>query len=568
MKKKFISLLALSLSCMVVLGGCGSKGSKGSSDKSELTDEQVLNLVYEPATTLDVNDVSDSASSTVLTAISEGLVRVKNDGSGDVMEEAGADSWETSKDGLTWTFKLKKGVKWSDGEEVVAQHYVDSVLRILDPEQGFGYAFLAYDIAGAENYNLNGGKVEDVAVKAVDDYTLEFKLAKQVPFFLSKISYTAFLPIRLDEVKELGDTYASDIANRSYNGPFKIESWDNGNSMTMVKNEAYWDAENVYLEKINFTKVDEAATRSQLLDANELDLTQAASGEYLDLWNQQAESGSLVALTGSTPSNAYFEFNTKSDSANGILSNAKIRKAIGLSIDVVTYVKDILKVTIPAQGIVPELMTVGDVKYRDVAKEPLTEDFKKYNNNTEEIQKLFKEGLKELGLQTDDLSKYEITLLSRSETEIGKQRVEWQMQQVSGKLGITVKNVVQADWGTYLKVLQSGEYDFTVKGWNADYNDPMSFLDIWVSGGGNNDTGYASKEYDELLKKASEETDDKKRAELYGKAENLIVNEDAVVRPIYYNEKSDFIKPYVKDMQYPAFGGSYDFKTAYVEGKE
>lgn len=569
MKKRFISLLAIGLSCMMILGGCGKKGPEqsenGGSGSVQMDSEQVLNTIYFEVATLDANDTTDNQSSSILNVVQEGLVRIENNGKGDEIVPAGAEKWEASEDGLTWTFHLRK-MNWSDGEPVVAKHYVDSFQRILNPDNGFAYGFLAYDIEGAEEYNTGKGTIDAVGVKAVDDYTLEFKLKHPVPYFASKVSYTTFHPIRLDVIEKLGDKYASEIKDTVYNGPFKIESWDNGNSMVLVKNDTYWDADNVYLQKINMTKIQEFATQAQLFEAQELDIT-GAQTDYIEKWTERADAGEFQKLTGEDPGSFYLYFNQKSESANGILKNAKIRKAIGLSIDRDVYTKDLVGRFQSAYGIVPTAINVSDEKYRDKVEGPLESDAKTYVNNKEKLQELFKEGLKELGLQTDDLSKYELTYLSQGSSELQKQRSEWLAQQVNGNLGIKINVETQGDWGVYLSIMDKLEYDFTMSGWSADYNDPMSFLDIWVSNGGNNHTGYADTEYDELLKSVYKETEQDKVTEIYKKLENKLVNEDAVISPVYYTDKYAFYQNYVKDIQFTSFGSVYEFKHAYIQGK-
>ncbi|MDI9217589.1 peptide ABC transporter substrate-binding protein [Clostridium tertium] len=569
MKKRFISLLAIGLSCMMILGGCGKKGPEqsenGGSSSVQMDSEQVLNTIYFEVATLDANDTTDNQSSSILSAVEEGLVRIENSGKGDEIVPAGAEKWEASEDGLTWTFHLRK-MNWSDGEPVVAKHYVDSFKRILNPDNGFAYSFLAYDIEGAEEYNTGKGSLDSVGIKATDDYTLEFKLKHSVPYFVSKVSYAVFHPIRLDIIEKLGDQYASNIADRVYSGPFKIESWDNGNSMVLVKNDTYWDADNVYLQKINMTKIQEFATQAQLFEAQELDIT-GAQTDYIEKWTERADAGEFQKLTGEDPGSFYLYFNQKSESANGILKNAKIRKAIGLSIDRDVYTKDLVGRFQSAYGVVPTAINVGDEKYRDKVEGPLESDAKTYVNNKEKLQELFKEGLKELGLQTDDLSKYELTYLSQGSSELQKQRSEWLAQQVNGNLGIKINVETQGDWGVYLSIMDKLEYDFTMSGWSADYNDPMSFLDIWVSNGGNNHTGYADTEYDELLKSVYKETEQDKVTEIYKKLENKLVNEDAVISPVYYTDKYAFYQNYVKDIQFTSFGSVYEFKHAYIQGK-
>ena len=526
-KRRLLSLVLATSLAATAFVGCGSDDKKsgsnndgGASSSAEIDKEQVLNTIYFNVATLDQNDCTDSESSTILNAVQEGLVRVytNEDGTSE-LQPAGAESWETSDDQLTWTFHLRKDAKWSDGEPVVAQNYVDSFMRILNPDNGFAYGFLAYDIVGAEEYNTGSGSADDVAIKAVDDYTLEIKLKTVVPYILSKISYASFNPIRLDVVEKLGDKFASEIKDTVYNGPFKIESWDNGNSMVLVKNDTYWDADTVKLEKVNMTNVKEFATQAQLFEGQELDIS-GAQTDYLEKWTQQAEAGEFQMFTGEEPGSFYLYFNQTSKTADGILSNAKIRKAIGLSIDRDVYTKELVGRFQSAYGIVPTAINLGDEKYRDQVEEPIAEDAKTYVNKPEKLKELFKEGLTELGLQTDDLSKYSLTYLCQGDSELQKQRAEWLAQQIKQNLGINIAVETQGDWGIYLDTMDKLEYDFTMTGWSADYDDPMTFLDIWESNGGNNHTGYANAEYDELLNSLAGITDEAERKEVYEKLEN------------------------------------------------
>lgn len=565
MKKKFISLLAIGLSCMMLLGGCGKKNSGESGNKSAKDSEQVLNTVYFKVATLDANACRDSQSSTIIKAVQEGLVRIENTGKGDEIVPAGAEKWESSEDGLTWTFHLRK-MNWSDGDPVVAKHYVDSFQRILNPDNAFPYAAFAYDIKGAEEYNTGTGSLDAVGVKALDDYTLEFKLKRVVPYFVSKVSYPVFSPIRLDVIEKLGDKYASEIKDTVYNGPFKIESWDNGNSMVLVKNETYWDADNVYLQKINMTDIKEFATQAQLFESQELDIT-GSQTDYIEKWNKRADAGEFQKRTGEDAGTFYLNYNETSKSADGILKNVKIRKAIGLSVDRDVYTKDLVGRFQSAYGVIPTAINFGDEKYRDKVEEPLKADAKTYVNNKEKLQELFKEGLTELGLQTDDLSKYELTFLSEGDSQLQKQRAEWIAQQINGNLGIKINVETQGDWGVYLNIVKKLEYDFTMGGWSADYNDPMTFLDIWVSNGSTNYSGYANAEYDELLESLANIKDEAKRLDVYKKLENKLVIDDVVVSPIYYTDRYTFYQSYVKDMQFTIFGSIYEFKHAYIEGK-
>lgn len=567
-KKRILSLLLASSLVVTAFVGCGSSEGEntGNGGASNSETEQVLNTLYMQAATLDVNDCSDAQTTTLLGALQEGLVRIYNDGNGDEIKPAGAESWDTSEDGLTWTFHLRDN-KWSDGEPVIAQHYVDSVLRLLDPENAFQYAFFAYDIVGAEDYNLGNGSKDAVGIKAIDDKTLEITLKEAVPYFLSKLQYTVFKPIRLDVVEALGDNYASDFENNVYCGPFKLTEWDNMNKEVLVKNDSFWDAENVALDQINATYVKEMATRAQLFDSGELDNMGLVSVEYIDQYTSLAESGECQSVTGDAPSVFYLKFNQDSENGNGMLKSAKVRKAIGLALDRDEYVGEIKGRYNAAAGDVPLNVHFDGEFYRAQVDEPLADDIEKYNNNDEELQKLLKEGLTELGLQTDDLSQYTLTYLSQNDSEDGTIENEWIQQQIEAKLGINVDIQVQNEWSLFLQLHDNQEYDFILTGWSADYDDPMTFLDMWVTDGSNNRTGYSNTKYDELVASLAGENDNAKRLEVYKQLETMLVDEDAVVSPVFYYDTHSVIQSYVEDLQYPEFGPTVEYRWASITDK-
>lgn len=567
-KKRILSLLLASSLVVTAFVGCGSSEdeSKNNGGTSSSDSQQVLNTLYMQAATLDVNDCSDAETTTLLGALQEGLVRIYNDGNGDEIKPAGAESWDTSEDGLTWTFHLRDN-KWSDGEAVVAQHYVDSVLRLLNPDNAFQYAFFAYDIVGAEDYNLNGGSADNVGIKAIDDSTLEIKLKEAVPYFLSKLQYTVFKPVRLDIIEKLGDNYSSDYKNNVYCGPFKLTEWENMDKEVLVKNDSYWDADNVKLEQINATYIKEMATRAQLFESKEIDNMGLKSIEYIDKYDSLADEGDCQLITGNAPSVFYLAFNQDSENGNGMLKSAKVRKAIGLALDRDEYVGEIKGRYNAAAGYVPLDVDFDGDFYREQVDEPLIDDITKYNNNSDELKALLKEGLAELGLQTDDLSQYTLTYLSQSDSEDGTIENEWIQQQIETKLGINIDIKVQNEWALFIDMYNNQEFDFVLTGWSADYDDPMTFLDMWVTDGSNNHTGYASEEYDNLVTSLAGENDNTKRLETYSKLENILVDEDAVISPIFYYDTYSVVQKNIKNIQYPEFGPNIEFRWASVEDK-
>ena len=291
-----------------VLTACGGSSSSTASSAAstaasaapattELAAEQVLNLIYADLALIDVNDVRNSNEFEVLTAVQEGLFRTFTDENGvDVVENAGCESYDVSDDGLTYTFHLREGMVWSDDQPVTAQNYVDSWLRLVNPDLAFSYAFLAYGIVGAEDYCENGGKLEDVAVELVDDLTFKVTLTTPDPAFIKKVGMVCFYPVRkdlIDAAEAAGGNWTNDYTLHVYNGPFYISDRVLENNMTLKKNEKYWNADEVTLTQINLRVVDETSTQAQLMESQQIDVLKLTDFEYVDRWQNKVADGTF-----------------------------------------------------------------------------------------------------------------------------------------------------------------------------------------------------------------------------------------------------------------------------------
>ncbi|MGL5749342.1 MAG: ABC transporter substrate-binding protein, partial [Paraclostridium sp.] len=193
--------------------------------------------------TLDISKAADTVSSEVLMNTMEGLVKVDKDGK---IIPGVAESWEKSEDGKTWTFKLRKNSKWSNGDTVTAKDFEYSWKRTLDPATASTYGFIMYDIVGAKDYNLgNVDNADGVGVKALDDYTLEVQLVRPIHYFDSLMFFKSFLPQNQKAVEQFGQEYGTDKDKIVYNGAFTLTDWKLEDVYTMTKNPNYWDASTV-----------------------------------------------------------------------------------------------------------------------------------------------------------------------------------------------------------------------------------------------------------------------------------------------------------------------------------
>jgi oligopeptide transport system substrate-binding protein len=566
-KKIMATMLATAVVATSVLAGCGKKDTK-TADTAQLDKEQYMNIFLkaEPQT-LDISKAKDTYSSQILQEVTEGLTRVEKDDKGkEVTKPAGAESWKSSEDGLTWTFKIRD-MKWSDGKAVSAKDYEYSIKRTLDPKTAAQYAFFLNPIKGAKEYNSNKDAAKSealkaaVGVKAIDDKTLEIKLAQPTAYFLDTTNFKVYLPQRQDIVEKAGDKYGTEASTLIYNGPFKIKEWVHQNKFVLEKNADYWDAKSVKLNEVTFKIIkDEEAQMKEQFNGS-LDLGGVRKKEWMDKFDQTGKYENLSGFDGSI---VYQFYNTKAEfnGQKNVFSNAKVRKAFSLALNrediVKTLYKDLGK---PAYGWVPNEILIGGEEYRTKVEEPL----KKLKEENKDPKALFIEGIKELGLG-EDPSKITVEYLSSGTDAQSKEFAEYYQQTYQKALGIkmTIKYV---EWNIFQNMTDKMEYQIGGMAWGADYNDPMTFMDMWMTGAGIVPTGWESKDYDAFIEKASASIDPKVRTQAFGDAEKYFLYDQSVVTPVTYRKYSKYKFKYIKNVMVVNFGNFYELKYAYTQGR-
>ncbi|MEK9199944.1 peptide ABC transporter substrate-binding protein [Lysinibacillus halotolerans] len=530
-----LMLLALTL----VLAACNFGSEKESTDDtkegaSEEGGSKELNLVIpsEPPS-LHPQLATDSTSNAILQNVFEGLTTVKD---GEVVEAA-AEKIDVSDDQLTYTFTLKDA-KWSNGDPVTAEDFEYAWKFALDPKNASEYASILYPIKGAQAYNLGEGSVEDLGIKVVDEKTLEVTLENPTPYFLELTAFKTYYPIH-KATAEANDTWYAE-AGDSYvtNGPFKLTDWQHSGSITLEKNENYWDVDNVALDKVNISMVESETTASTMFDAGEIDwLGSPFQTIGLDVIDRYKEEG-ILKISDYAAIYVY-KFNT----TEGPTANANIRKALTLAIDRQGLIDNVTKgEQTPALGMVPSAVK-GFEEDRGYMKD----------NDIEEAKKALDAGLKELGLS--DPSELKLSL-SFNTSEAHAAIAQFIQEGWRTNLGIDV-TLDNSEWQVYLDKVSNLDYNIARMGWIADYNDAYTFLEMYNSAeNGNNDTGWENAEYTQLLEQSNTETDPAKRLELLKQAESIIMAETPVA-PIYYYTNLSVKKDYVKNMEQDSLGNMY-----------
>ena len=499
----------------------------------------VFNLQRIPET-IDPSLRTDVSASRALGPCMEGLVKTgKNPG--EIIPGA-AESWKYSDKDMTWTFKLRKDAKWSNGYPLTAHDFVFGIKRGLEPVTAAQYSYQIYYIKNAEKYNTGETKdFSEVGIKAIDDYTVQIELGAPCTFFLQLLTNSIYFPLNEKYYNETGGKYALDADNLIFNGPWKMKEWIHGGKFTYDKNPNYWNKELPLTPELTYLLVPDLNTSANMYRSGELDITEI-SGEQLPMFKDSKSISSI-------PTGVYYlQFNTK----NKFFKNQKIRQAISMAINRDVFTKFVRKDgSEPAYGFVPTGTAGNDGK---TFREEYGEKILTYN--IEKAQELLKEGLKELNFT--GVMKVKLLL---DQTDDRRRDCQFIQEELHKNLGIDVilePNTFQSR----LSKTQNKDYDFAYGGWLPDYNDPLTYIDLWYSTGGINNSNWGNPEYDKLVNIANTSSDDKLRMDSMGKAEKILLNELPIL-PLYYTVSNWLVKPELKDVVFRSVGLSPEFTYAY-----
>lgn len=552
MKIKKWSLLFLAGMLVAFLAACsGDKAeeTKGTADnKSNSGSEKVLNFINpEAIPSMDPALATDESSFVYLAATMEGLYRLDKD----TKPVPGiAIKHNVSPDGLTWTFKLRDDAVWENGDPVTANDFVYAWRRAVDPATGseYGPYMMNGVIKNATAISKGEMAPDQLGVRAEDDYTLIVELENPTPYFESLTTFGTFLPLNQKFVEEQGDKFATSSDTLLANGPYTIEDWKStSNSWNLVKNEKYWDAKTVKMDKLTFKVVKDPQTAVNLYEENSVDRVDLTS----DLVDQYISNDDYTV----TPDTfVYFiKFNqTKSEA----LANTNIRAAISRAFDKKALVEEILNNgSIVANGLVPKDFTPMPDSGKDFRE--VSGDLMKYDLDA--AKQFWAKGLEELG--TD---KVELELLADDDATT-KIMVEYIANQLETNLeGLTVK-IKQVPKEQRLDLDTNMDYQMQVSRWGPDFLDPYTYMNLWTTDSGNNWMGYSNPKYDELVKATATTlaTDNDARYQNFLEAEKILF-EDAAIAPIYQASRAQLISPRVKGVFINPFGATYEYKWADV----
>lgn len=532
MKKILIpALLALSLfSCSQ------SSVKKGNTLTINLKDE---------GPSLDPQILTTNSGGMIHGYITEGLTRISHVTKG--IECAAAESYETSADGKEWTFHIRSDAVWENGEAVTSNDFRFAWLRALDPETASEYAYMLYYIKGAEEYNTGVGDRDDVAIVCTDEKTLKVTLNSPVPYFTWLTAFTTYLPCNEDFFNKCGASYAMDSDKFLSNGPYKVKEWIHNSSITLVKNASYREAANVKCDTVNIKFIPNSLSALNAYkngELNEVELEMEQYEKYKDNEELKTQkSGGVWFLL------------LRQDHA--ALKNKNIRRAISMSIDKQTITDKIFHgIKMPLYTLTPRNVGLTGYQTDDFASE-VTNVFASFDK--EEAKRLLEIGMKEEGL-----TKFPATSIIFNDQGSNKQVVEMIQEQLRTNLGIDVK-VETLTYKERVTRTKRSDFDMVYGAWWPDYQDPMTYLDLFMTGGMYaTGTKYKSEEYDECIKVAKSTADKSKRFTAMKNAEELL-GRDVPICPIYQDAKVYLIDKKLKDYALLGFGGEFLFAFSHFD---
>jgi len=580
--KKTLSLLLSLVFVVSLLAGCGNPGTAPATPTPDANPETsgtpapegtpapsadgpfeiTLNIASEPQS-IDpaLNSAVDGAI--MLGHMFEGLMKWKDSGvetpgsdgtcTNAELTEGQAESYEkvVNDDGtVTYTFKIRSDARWSDGKPVTAGDFVYSWQRLVTPETAADYNYMIDSVVNANEIMAGDMDPTELAVSAPDDSTFVVTLTSDLPYFLEVCAFPATFPVRQDvTTKEDGtpnDQWTFDVATYLCNGPYKLTAWNHNSEIVMEPNEQYYDAANLGPDKITFKLMDDQNAMLSGFNSGELDFIEDVP---------QAELPSLIASGDLKIVDYIGTYYVCYQTQKAPFDDPRVRQAFTLAVNR-TFIVD--KVTqagqVPANGFVPagvydaagstgdDFRTVGGAYYSIEGDADYS-----YEANCEKARELLAEAgypngegfpVVEYLYNTSDAHKAVAEALQNMwETELG--------------VKVTLNN---QEWAVFLQTRKDGNYSIARNGWIADYNDPMSFLDMWLTGGGNNDAQYANADYDAKIQEAKNTTDPAARMKLMHEAENIIMGQDWALNPLYFYTQKYMLSDRVGGMFYTPLG--------------
>ena len=506
-------------------------------------------MLETPVMSLDPQQATDGTSFEVMANYTDGLTQMDDSGAA---VAAIAESWETSDDGLTWTFHLRKDAKWSNGAPVTAKDFVFGWQRAVDPDVASEYAYMLSDIGQIKNAAeiIDGTKDKsELGVTAVDDNTLQVELNAPVSYFLSLMYFPTFYPVNEEFFNTCSDTYGTSPETTLSNGAFVLDSYEPAaTEIHLTKNADYFDADKIKLAGIDYQVIQDSQQALLSYQSGDLDLT-LLNGDQVD----QVQDDPAFKAVGA----GYLWYVTPNISAVPELANDNIRKALTFAIDRTAICEDVLKDgSKPTYTAVPMDFAAGpdgsdfsgdQSKFQDVCAD-----------DTAKAAEYWQKGLDELGITS-------LTLDMKVDADDAPQKVATVLQEQwqTALPGLTVTLTVEPK-KQRVQDLQDGNYQLGLTRWGPDYADPMTYLGMWTTGCSNNYGLWSSTDYDDIIAKCTTgelATDPEGRWSAMYDAEKIVMDE-SVIFPLYTQCNAEMVSTNVTGVAFHPVAINRVYKNA------
>lgn len=534
--------------CLGLTFACINAQATAVTNQLELADKQVFRIGNgaEPKE-MDPATATGAPEGKILDSIFEGLVTLDPF----TMEPIPgmAESWNISKDGKTYTFKIRKDAKWSDGKALDANDFVWSWTRTLAPATASEYAYQLFYLRHGEAYNQ--GKIKDskqIGVMAKDSHTLVVTLNNPTPFFLRLCAFRTLYPTPRHIVEKFPDKEWTKEGKIVSNGPFKLVEWKINRHIKVIPNEHYWDKSVVKIKEALFMPIEQIDTEEKTFFNGELDATTTVPAIKIPTYKKQIkENPNKYHAYQSHPNLGvyFYRFNVKKKPVD----DPRVRRALSLTIDRKLIVERITQGGQIATNTFTPANTGG---YTATGNLPLSV--------TPEAISEAKKLLADAGYP-EGKGMPPIEILYNTNEDHKKVAVAIQ-QMWKKNLGIEV-GLFNQEWKVYLDSQKNGNYTVSRAGWIGDYPDPNTFLDMWLTNGGNNNTNWSNQQYDQLIKAANETTDTALRFKKFADAEKILLQELPIM-PIYVYTNNHLISEKLKMV---TRSGEVKGWTPNIEGK-
>lgn len=536
MKKRILSILLVA-TMVLGLAACGSKEAETKSAETtesaesgetaapaEATGEKELKVQIGPnPETMDpaLNSAVDGGN--MLLEVSECLLIVDKDGQ---LQPGQAESWETSEDGLTWTFHLRDGLKWSDGSDLTAKDFEYSWKRVCDPEVAAPYAETVLGMVKGYDTAIKakeeGGDIEALAVTAQDDKTLVVELSNPCTYFGSLAAFATLSPVQQATVEANGDAWATSAETYISNGPFHITEWVPNSHITMSKNPYYWNADAIKLDKLTFALIEDSNAAYSAYQSGELLMIKDVPTEEIPSLEGN-EDYYVDPIIGTY----YVSLNLNKEPFN----IKEVRQALSLAIDRDYVAETLMQGTYTAATsfMGPGWVDTDGSDFQSNANngEPYM-DNSDFEANVEKAKQLLAdagypngEGIPQLTYSTNDTGYHKV--------------VAEYLQQAWAEIGIDLK-VETVEWASFTPMRRNGDYEISRNGWVGDYTDPSNMIELLYSTNGNNDGKYNNPEFDAAIDESRSTTDPEARSAALHKAEDIMMEDMACLPIAYYND--------------------------------